>query len=189
MLVVPPKCAVRSVATTTAAAATATTAASVAGSAATSSARKKTYEPQHTSNIEECYKVADLVFTRAGAGSLFEIAELKKKALVVPLESLDGTPIADSHQLFNACEMEKSHPELFTVFNQEAIEGNIRKIVSKMFELMKTDEKPKAVKVKPARRATKTKTKTTTVKSAKKSTAKTKTAKTKKTSTVRSKRA
>jgi UDP-N-acetylglucosamine--N-acetylmuramyl-(pentapeptide) pyrophosphoryl-undecaprenol N-acetylglucosamine transferase len=141
----------------------------------------------YTSNIEECYKVADLVFTRAGAGSLFEIAELKKKALIVPLESSNGVPIADSHQLFNACEMEKAHPELFTVFNQEAIEGNIRKIVSKMFELLKTDEKPKAVAMKPARRATKAKT--STAKSTKKSTTKTKTAKTKKTTTTRSRRA
>ena len=55
----PPKCAVRSTATTTAAAssaaatATATTAATSTASAATSSARKKPYEPQHTSNIEE----------------------------------------------------------------------------------------------------------------------------------------
>ena len=52
---VPPKCAVRSSATTTASssAAAATTAATSTASAATSSARKKTYEPQHTSNIEE----------------------------------------------------------------------------------------------------------------------------------------
>ncbi len=50
-------------------------------------------------NIEEVYKRADLVISRAGAGALFELACLGKPALFVPLPY-----VADDHQLKNAKE-------------------------------------------------------------------------------------
>ncbi|MDD5551723.1 MAG: UDP-N-acetylglucosamine--N-acetylmuramyl-(pentapeptide) pyrophosphoryl-undecaprenol N-acetylglucosamine transferase [Candidatus Pacebacteria bacterium] len=47
--------------------------------------------------IKEAYAITDLVISRAGAGSLFEIAALKKPNIIIPLENSAG-----DHQQLNA---------------------------------------------------------------------------------------
>ena len=53
-------------------------------------------------NIEEIYAAADLVVSRAGAGTVFELALLEKPALLIPKRDLPG-----NHQWYNADVLEK----------------------------------------------------------------------------------
>ncbi len=62
------------------------------------------------------YQAADLVITRAGAGSLFELIFFKKPAIIIPLET-----VTTAHQLANAAAAVRLHPELFTVQLQDKI--------------------------------------------------------------------
>jgi len=62
------------------------------------------------------YQAADLVICRAGAGTLFELAFMGKKALVIPLRSR-----TTQHQMANAIAMQKKHPDLFTVLEQQSL--------------------------------------------------------------------
>lgn len=41
---------------------------------------------EFTTNIADCYAACDLCLTRGGSNTLFELAALKKKSLIVPLE-------------------------------------------------------------------------------------------------------
>lgn len=59
------------------------------------------------------YCAADLVITRAGAGSLAELLFFKRPALIVPLI----TQLTD-HQVANAQSYVKSHPELFQIVDE-----------------------------------------------------------------------
>src|SRR5579872_798020 len=68
-------------------------------------------------NIALCYRAADLIITRAGAGSLFEIAFFEKPSIVIPLEA-DTT----DHQVDNAYAIQEQLPALFTVIRQKDIE-------------------------------------------------------------------
>ncbi len=67
-------------------------------------------------NIALCYSAADLIITRAGAGSLFEIAFFSKPSIVIPLEA-DTT----DHQVDNAYAIQEQLPALFTVIRQQEI--------------------------------------------------------------------
>jgi len=67
-------------------------------------------------NIALCYRAADLVITRAGAGSLFEIAFFNIPSIVIPLEA-DTT----DHQVDNAYGIQEQLPTLFTVVRQKEI--------------------------------------------------------------------
>lgn len=71
----------------------------------------------YSDQLALCYQAADVVICRAGAGTLFEIAFFNKRCLVVPLESA-----STSHQKDNARAMSREYPELFTVFDQKAIQ-------------------------------------------------------------------
>jgi UDP-N-acetylglucosamine--N-acetylmuramyl-(pentapeptide) pyrophosphoryl-undecaprenol N-acetylglucosamine transferase len=73
------------------------------------------FEYVHELNI--CYSAADLVISRAGAGSLFELEFFKKKSIIVPLEEA-----AEGHQLQNAESMMQQHPKLFFLARQSDIE-------------------------------------------------------------------
>jgi UDP-N-acetylglucosamine--N-acetylmuramyl-(pentapeptide) pyrophosphoryl-undecaprenol N-acetylglucosamine transferase len=67
-------------------------------------------------NIALCYRAADLIITRAGAGSLFEIAFFNTPSIVIPLEA-DTT----DHQVDNAYAIQEQLPTLFTVVRQKEI--------------------------------------------------------------------
>lgn len=59
------------------------------------------------------YQAADLVITRAGAGSLFELLFFNKRAIIIPLETL-----TTDHQLDNARAMARKYWQLFFVYRQ-----------------------------------------------------------------------
>ncbi len=69
--------------------------------------------------IHEYYKAADLIISRAGAGTLFEIAFFHKPCIVIPL-------IADTttHQQENAYAMAERYPALFDVLQQVDVATN-----------------------------------------------------------------
>lgn len=73
----------------------------------------------YTHSIQDYYQVADLVITRAGAGTLFELLFFNKKSLVVPLI----TSTTD-HQKDNAQAMVDAHPEIFTMLEHGIIDNN-----------------------------------------------------------------
>lgn len=62
------------------------------------------------------YQIADVVICRAGAGTLFEVAHFKKMCITIPLIAH-----STSHQKDNALAMVASHPELFTVLEQQQV--------------------------------------------------------------------
>jgi UDP-N-acetylglucosamine--N-acetylmuramyl-(pentapeptide) pyrophosphoryl-undecaprenol N-acetylglucosamine transferase len=66
--------------------------------------------------IELCYRAADLIVCRAGAGTLFEVLFFGKQCITIPLET--NTTL---HQKDNACAMSTQHPELFTMLEQKAV--------------------------------------------------------------------
>ena len=70
-------------------------------------------------NIKDYYLIADLIISRAGAGTLFELEFFQKKSLIIPLQ----TTYTD-HQYLNAIEMAKRNPGLFFVHGQEEVGPN-----------------------------------------------------------------
>lgn len=69
--------------------------------------------PYHD-NMSGLYQAADLVISRAGAGSLFEIAFFKIPAIIIPLETA-----TTAHQIANATAIAARHPHIFTVQLQD----------------------------------------------------------------------
>jgi len=67
-------------------------------------------------NIKDYYVLADLIVSRSGAGTMFEIAFFGKKCITVPLVA--GTT---DHQVYNAQAMASMHPTLFTVIEQDTV--------------------------------------------------------------------
>lgn len=65
------------------------------------------------------YNAADLIITRAGAGTLFEILFFNKPCLAIPLETSQN-----NHQRYNAIEFASIHPQLITVLFQSQVEKN-----------------------------------------------------------------
>ena len=65
--------------------------------------------------VAEYYVVADILISRAGAGSMFEALFFAKPTIVVPLVAS-----STSHQLDNALELARVHPEIFTLVDQQA---------------------------------------------------------------------
>lgn len=71
----------------------------------------------YQSAIQHYYASADLVITRAGAGTLFELAFFKARSLIIPLEST-----TTNHQLDNAYAMAQKYPEYLNVHRQADVE-------------------------------------------------------------------
>ncbi len=70
-----------------------------------------------THDIANLYHAADRVISRAGAGSIFELAFFGKKTLLIPLEGF-----ADDHQVGNAHAIARTHKNLFSVYLQSSAE-------------------------------------------------------------------
>lgn len=70
-----------------------------------------------TANLLPPYQAADLVITRAGAGTLAELAFLEKRSIIIPLETN-----VTRHQWHNAQAASQQYPHLFTVLRQKDIE-------------------------------------------------------------------
>jgi UDP-N-acetylglucosamine--N-acetylmuramyl-(pentapeptide) pyrophosphoryl-undecaprenol N-acetylglucosamine transferase len=73
----------------------------------------------YTHELNIAYEAADLVISRAGAGSLFELLFFQKKSIIIPLEAS-----AEAHQLENALSMCARYPKLFTLVRQTDAERN-----------------------------------------------------------------
>lgn len=82
-------------------------------------------------NIKYYYVLADLIVSRSGAGTMFEIAFFNKTCITVPLVA--GTT---DHQVFNARAMLNMHPALFTVLEQELVVKEPEFFYAKAIELL-----------------------------------------------------
>lgn len=76
-------------------------------------------------NLEYYYCASNIIISRAGAGSLFEILFFSqnlenKKAIIIPLENT-----ADNHQVENAKAIAKDYPEIFVVKRQNNLKNNL----------------------------------------------------------------
>jgi len=83
------------------------------------------------SNIENYYAAADVVICRSGAGTLFELVQLEKKAITIPLQTA-----STHHQKYNALALAEQYPELITLLEQNAIENDPTVFVQKVQALM-----------------------------------------------------
>lgn len=70
-------------------------------------------------DIEIYYQAADLIISRAGAGSIFETLFFKKACILVPLETS-----CNDHQLHNAQAIASEYPALFMRVRQEHLAAN-----------------------------------------------------------------
>lgn len=83
-----------------------------------------------SNSLAPLYNQADLIITRAGAGSLFEILHFKKNAIVIPLV------IAQTkHQEDNALTMAKEYPKNYIVLNEKETINNT-KLLQKAFNTL-----------------------------------------------------
>ena len=87
----------------------------------------KAYLFDYKEDINLCYSAADIIVSRAGAGSLAEIIFFKKQAIVIPLFTKEN-----QHQVENGRSIQITHPELIKVCDQRIIE----KDKSKFFDLL-----------------------------------------------------
>lgn len=72
-------------------------------------------------DLANYYSAADLVISRAGAGTLFELVFFNKKSLIIPLE-VSST----AHQVDNAYAIVAKYPQLFTIMKQKQINENLQ---------------------------------------------------------------
>jgi UDP-N-acetylglucosamine--N-acetylmuramyl-(pentapeptide) pyrophosphoryl-undecaprenol N-acetylglucosamine transferase len=82
-------------------------------------------------HLAACYQAADLVITRAGAGTLAELVFFKKRSLIIPLET-----IQTNHQLHNAQALAQAHPSLLTVVRQHELQNNEKLLNELIQELL-----------------------------------------------------
>lgn len=69
-------------------------------------------------DIAYCYAAADLIITRAGAGTLFEIAAFGKPSIIIPLQTS-----YTNHQFDNAHFFSLKYPSLCSVLTQHEIQA------------------------------------------------------------------
>ncbi len=67
-------------------------------------------------NLAPCYSAADVIISRAGAGSLFEALFFNKPCIMIPLETSSTT-----HQKNNAHAFSSKYPALFTLLTEHEI--------------------------------------------------------------------
>ena len=67
----------------------------------------------YSSSIVPYYLLADVVISRAGAGTLFELAFFRRKSIIIPLRA-----VTTDHQVANAYEMNKRYSNLFWVVDE-----------------------------------------------------------------------
>lgn len=82
-------------------------------------------------NIHEFYLVSDLIISRAGAGTLFEIMFFNKQCLLIPLVAQ-----TTDHQIYNARAMAQLHPELFAIIEQDAAIKHPTTVFQKIEEML-----------------------------------------------------
>ncbi len=78
--------------------------------------------------LSDFYNLADIIISRAGAGSLFEIKFFNKKCIVIPHQTTNT-----NHQIQNVLELAKEYPEQFSIIEQSNFN------VKSLFETLKKD--------------------------------------------------
>ncbi|MEK9183850.1 MAG: UDP-N-acetylglucosamine--N-acetylmuramyl-(pentapeptide) pyrophosphoryl-undecaprenol N-acetylglucosamine transferase, partial [Patescibacteria group bacterium] len=106
--------------------------------------------PYFEENIKEAYLAADLIISRAGSGTIFEIAAMAKSSILIPLPEA-----AHNHQVQNAYEYAKSGGAVVleeTNFKPHILSEQIKKIltdpqkIKSMSQAAKNFSKPEAAK-------------------------------------------
>jgi len=106
--------------------------------------------PYFENDIKEAYAAADLIISRAGSGSIFEIAAMGKPSILIPLPEA-----ANNHQVQNAYEYAGSGGAVVleeTNFKPHILLEQIKKIltdpqkIKSMSEAAKNFSKPEAAK-------------------------------------------
>ena len=69
--------------------------------------------------LQDFYNLADIILSRAGAGSLFEIKFFNKPCIVVPHETANT-----NHQIKNVLELAKEFPDQFSIIKQSDFDQN-----------------------------------------------------------------
>lgn len=70
--------------------------------------------------LQEFYNLSDLIISRAGAGSLFEIKFFGKRCITIPHETANT-----NHQIENVLELQREFPEQFTIIEQSKLTTNL----------------------------------------------------------------
>jgi UDP-N-acetylglucosamine--N-acetylmuramyl-(pentapeptide) pyrophosphoryl-undecaprenol N-acetylglucosamine transferase len=81
-------------------------------------------------NLAIFYQAADLVISRAGAGTLAELDFFKKKSLIIPLETA-----RTNHQIYNARAYVTKNPDLFCVIEQKGDYASTTKKIDELIAL------------------------------------------------------
>ena len=63
--------------------------------------------------LQDFYNMADIIISRAGAGSLFEIKFFNKPCICIPHETANT-----NHQIQNVLALQQEYPEQFLIINQ-----------------------------------------------------------------------
>ncbi|MBP6892311.1 UDP-N-acetylglucosamine--N-acetylmuramyl-(pentapeptide) pyrophosphoryl-undecaprenol N-acetylglucosamine transferase [Candidatus Babeliales bacterium] len=69
--------------------------------------------------LQDFYNLADIILSRAGAGSLFEIKFFHKPCIVIPHETTNT-----NHQIKNVLELAKEFPDQFRIIKQSDFDEN-----------------------------------------------------------------
>ncbi len=78
------------------------------------------YVFNYSEELEHCYQASDVIISRAGAGTLFEITFFNKPCITIPLQAA-----TTAHQYYNAQAMKTAHPSSFIIIEQQALTNNI----------------------------------------------------------------
>lgn len=70
--------------------------------------------------LQDFYNVADLIISRAGAGSLFEIKFFGKPCICIPHETANT-----NHQIQNVLALQHEHPDQFTIIPQSDFDKDV----------------------------------------------------------------
>lgn len=85
----------------------------------------KSYVFEYAHDLEKYYRIADKIIARSGAGTLFELAYLKKKSVIIPLPHA-----ANNHQVKNARAIKLMYPDLFSILDQKELETNPSRLLN-----------------------------------------------------------
>jgi len=81
----------------------------------------------YSKTMKDWYLLSDLVISRGGAGTLFELEFFKKKSIIIPIKS-----VASDHQKHNAIAMVERNPKLFTLLDQDLIKKDFNVFLTQL---------------------------------------------------------
>ena len=97
----------------------------------------KSFVFEFYNQLEYCYQAADLIISRSGAGTLFEIVFFKKPCITIPLQTK-----STSHQKDNALALQKQYPERIKVLNQIKLTNNPSLLLNAINSMLNLEHSP-----------------------------------------------